>query len=102
MRKYIADLGRKTSKGAISVEALFRGSSDKIKAEVKQTYGYNKDTFSEADLPGYEEEEKVATKSASKSLSWVMADTSPPHSPQVLLPGPAKRALDLLDESQHR
>lgn len=56
MRKYMADLGKKARKGATSIDALFRGLSDIVKTEVKESYGYDKYNFSEGDLPGYEEE----------------------------------------------
>lgn len=50
----MVDLARKVSKGEANVDALFRGSSDNVKAEVKESYGYDKYMFSEEDLPGHE------------------------------------------------
>jgi len=102
MRKYITDLSKKSNKVEKTLDALFRGTSDIIKAEAKKSYEYDKDTFSEGDLPGHEEEAKATTSSASKSPSQAMAVSSSPHSPQVMLPGPSKRALEVLDDSQHR
>lgn len=98
----MVDLARKVSKGEANVDDLFRGSSDNVKAEVKESYGYDKYTFSEEDLPGYEEEVEATKKVVSKSPSRAMAGTSPPRSPQVLLPGPSKRALEILGKSHHR
>ena len=59
MRLYLKNFGERSNKVRKSVSALFLATSEAIKADVKKFYDYDKNSFSEGDLPGYEEEEEV-------------------------------------------